>query len=84
MREHLGIDVDNLDQAEQSPISREPVIPKEEQTPWDPDHEQEGARSRFTHGTKPRHGKRGNNNSTLHFAASTAEKGEFPPAQADV
>ncbi|KAH6912810.1 hypothetical protein BKA70DRAFT_1370288 [Coprinopsis sp. MPI-PUGE-AT-0042] len=74
MREHLGIDVDNLDQAEQSPVSREPLIPKEDQTPWDPDQEQEGARSGFTHETKARHGKRGNNTNTLHFAASTAEK----------
>ena len=77
MREHLGIDVDNLDQAAQSPVSKEPHVSKEEQKPWDPDHEQEQPKSGFTQETTNRHAKKsGHPNETLRFAASTAEKGQ--------
>ncbi|TFK27984.1 phospholipase D [Coprinopsis marcescibilis] len=38
MREHLGIDVDAVD--EEDLMAREPVVREDEQEPWDPDHEQ--------------------------------------------
>ncbi|KAF9481155.1 phospholipase D/nuclease [Pholiota conissans] len=48
MREHLGIDVDALD--EEDLMTHEPVKPEHEQEPWDPNSEQtQGVESGVTH-----------------------------------
>lgn len=39
MREHLGVDVDALD--EEDLMASEPVQPEHEQQPWDPEKEQQ-------------------------------------------
>lgn len=43
MREHLGIDVDALD--EEDLMANEPAQPEHEQQPWDPEKEQEYGQS---------------------------------------
>ena len=41
MREHVGVDVDSIDEDEL--MSREPIADGDEIETWDPDHEQEDA-----------------------------------------
>ena len=75
MREHLGIDVDALD--EEDLMAHDPVKPEYEQTAWDPSSEQTvGCEEGFTQ-IQGSQGNASRRNNLAKFAANAVRQGKL-------